>query len=140
MRILLLLVLLCAASCHWERSWKWGSAARTPGEVPAVTVRPPEGIRHNSWTPVLHDLLTRRRDVRLVNTGWRYSLWIQVEEGYLSLVCHDASGRLVAISVVGSDRFVDREQGAGKPEGAANTMRALQQELDRIFREEKGGR
>lgn len=134
-RILLGLLLgLVLCSCHRETFRRWGSAGRGVNEVLPVTVQSPEGRLHGTWSAVLTDLLSRRGDVRLVKKEWRYALWVEVQEGQLSLIAFDNSGKVAYLGVLKSTRFLDRQQGAGRPEGAATIIKALQKELDGFFR------
>lgn len=129
---LLLVFLLC--SCHRETFRRWGTAGRGANEVLPVTVQSPEGRLHGTWSAVLTDLLSRRSDVRLTAQEWRCALWVEVQEGQLSLIAFDNTGKVLYLGVLKSTRFLDRQQGAGRPEGAATIIKALQKELDGFFR------
>jgi len=128
---LLLIVFTC---CHWQRNWKWGGFNRKSGERPAVAVI--RSVPESPWTTVLEDLLSRRRDVQLVQSNWSCAFRVDAADGYLSLHCIDRKGRILFMAVTGTDSFSDRQQGVGDPEGAGNMIKELQRLLDGLFREE----
>ena len=129
-------LVILLSSCHWEQSKKWGSYSRKAGERPAVAVI--RTVPGNAWTPVLEDLLSRRKDVRLVNTNWSLALRVDAAEGCLTLRCIDSMGRIVFLAFKQTDRFIDRQQGVGDPKGAGNIIKELQRMLDGLFREGGG--
>jgi len=135
-RLLVFLVFVVLfTSCHWQRAWRWGNVVRKKGEVCLVTIMAPGGQGHNGWTAVLADLLSKRDDLRIDRKAWQYALWADFRDQYLSVICYNREGRVVFLSVVGTDRFMDRQQGMAMTEGTGNVTMALQRELDRCFRE-----
>lgn len=112
---------------------KWGGYSRKAGSRAKVAVLKSE--KDNAWTPVLEDLLSRRKDVQLVKSGWELAFRVDAASGYLTLRCIDPDGKILFLAVKGTDRFIDRQQGVGNPEGAGNIVRELQKLLDGLFLE-----